>query len=406
MDDLSLAWRNIWRNKRRSILTMLAVGFASLILVFMLSFQFGSYEEMINASVRLSTGHIQIMDRSYKAKSEMRKVIRDPGALDRILTKIDGISAYGFRATGFVMASGGKRTRGAMVLGVDPLREKRISTLWRQIRQGRYLSPERPGEVVVGRLLAERLKVGVGDELTLLGQGRDGSVAATIVTVGGIFAVGMDAVDRATIAMNLDVFQETFFMEGAVHMAVLMARDLRSVKGIVASLHAADLADNLGVYDWSELTPGLKESIQLDLVSGLIMYVILILVVAFSIVNTFLMAVFERTREFGVLLALGTAPGRLMKVVLMESAMMTALGIAAGMIGGALVTLWVQSHGISLGDITLLSQYGISGRLYPKLSLLTLVAGPSLVFVVTFAAALWPALKIRKLTPLGAMNWA
>jgi ABC-type lipoprotein release transport system permease subunit len=161
------------------------------------------------------------------------------------------------------------------------------------------------------------------------------------------------------------------------------------------------------VLDWNELIPGLRQSIEMDLISGLIFYLLLVLVVAFSILNTFLMAIFERTREFGVLMALGTTPGRLTKVLLIESMTMTLLGIVGGIMIGSLITLYFQTYGFDIsGASELLNQFGISGRIYPKLTWLSAISGPLAVLVITFLAALYPAIKVRKLQPVEAMRTA
>ena len=152
--------------------------------------------------------------------------------------------------------------------------------------------------------------------------------------------------------------------------------------------------------------PGLRQAIEMDLVSGIIYYLILIMVVAFSILNTFLMAIFERTQEFGVLMAIGTSPGRLTRLLLIESLSMTMIGIVTGIIIGCFVTAYFQAHGIDIsGASELLSQYGISGRLHPKLSLLSATSGPAVVLMITFLAALYPALKVQKLRPVEALTY-
>jgi putative ABC transport system permease protein len=154
-----------------------------------------------------------------------------------------------------------------------------------------------------------------------------------------------------------------------------------------------------------DLMPGLVQSIKMDLVSALIMYAILIVVVAFSILNTFLMAIFERTREFGVLLAMGTTPGRLMKFLIFESVTITLIGIILGIIVGSLVTGYFQVHGIVIsGASEFLSQYGLPERMYPKLSILSISVGAGIVLVITVLTALYPALKVRRLRPVEAMT--
>jgi putative ABC transport system permease protein len=176
-------------------------------------------------------------------------------------------------------------------------------------------------------------------------------------------------------------------------------------KKIAAAIGKLTLEHPLAVLDWEELMPGLRQAIEMDLVSGIIFYLILIVVVAFSILNTFLMSIFERTREFGVLMAIGTTPGRLTKLVLIESMAVTIIGIFTGVILGSLVTWYFQLHGIDIsGSSEILKQYGISGRLYPQLSLLSAVSGPIAVLFITFLAALYPALKVRGLRPVQAMT--
>ena len=406
--DVKMAWRNIWRNPRRSILTMTAIAFASLLLVFMLSFQFGSYDTMINSAVKIHTGHLQVQAEGYQDKRSMRLVVPDPEAIGSILDGTPGIDAYTYRANAFSLVSSKERTYGIMVIGIDPVREANVSTLKRVIRQGSYLSAEDTDQALVGELLAKNLRVGLGDELVVLGQGRDGSVAATVVQVKGIYNSGMDEFDRSSIHVPLKHFQEAYAMRGSVHEVVALGISLGKIPAIKRAVARAvenqDPKHNLVVLDWMDLMPGLVEGIQLDLVSGLILYVILIVVVAFSILNTFLMAVFERTREFGVLMAIGTTPGRLTKILLLESITMTIVGIVFGMIAGSLVTWYFQMHGISIaGTSEVVRQFGIPERMFPQLSFLSASIGPILVLFITSLAALYPALKVRRLRPVEAL---
>lgn len=407
--DVKMAWRNIWRHPRRTILTISAVAFATAILVFMLSFQLGSYETMINSSVKIFAGHLQVQAKGYNDKRDIRLVVPDPEAIGRILDKTPNVEAYTYRASAFSMVSSHDRTYGVLVVGIDPQKEAGVSTLKKVIRRGAYLDENDYAGALVGERLAKNLQVDVGDELTMLGQGRDGSVAATLLTVKGIFKSGLSDFDRSCVQITLKSFEDMFSMRGAVHEVVAIAKSLRDVPAIKRSVEAgiAGLADNhnLVVLDWMQLMPGLLEGIQLDMISGLIFYLILIMVVAFSIMNTFLMAIFERTKEFGVLMAVGTTPRRLTKILLIESLSMTMVGIWSGIILGAVLTLYFQAHGIDFrGSSEMLSEWGISGKLYPRLSLISATIGPVLVLSITSLAALYPALKIRRLRPVEALT--
>jgi putative ABC transport system permease protein len=451
--DLKMAWRNIWRHPRRTLLTALAIAFACVLLIFMLSFQFGSYEAMINASINIHTGHVQIQAEGYQEKKEIRRVIENPQAVQQVLATLPEVKAQAPRARAFALVSSKERSYGIMVEGIDPGAEARVSTLSRIIQKGAYLTdtpaaeasvgdasardasageapaggglekgepepgaPEtgepEPGDLpkaLMGYLLARNLKVGLGDELTILGQGRDGSVAATVVQVGGIYRSGMDEYDRGAIQIDLNLFQEVFAMGEAVHEIVVTCHRLAAV-GLVQARLKPLLAEIPNPYalvslSWDAILPGLKQAIGMDLVSGLIFYLILILVVAFSILNTFLMAVLERAHEFGVMMAIGTRPARLTRLVLTESAGITLVGIGAGVVLGCLLTGYFAGHGIHLGaNSELFSQYGIPDTLYPRLSAITVTAGPVTVFLITLAAALYPALRIRKLRPVEALR--
>jgi len=407
--EIKMAWRNIWRNSRRSILTILAIVFATLLLVFMLSFQFGSYDTMINTAVKIHTGHVQVQAEGYRDKMDVRLAVPNPGAVDNVIKNIDGIEAYTSRANAFSLVSSSDRTYGVLLTGIDPEREAEVSTLKKLVRRGKYLAQEDTDMALVGELLARNLKTDIGDELVVLGQGRDGSVAASVLKVKGIFTSGEDTFDRNSVQMPLGYFQEVFSMRGAVHEVVVLGRSLGEVKRIKEELGAGvkgiDGDGSLLVLDWMELMPGLVQSIKLDLVSGLIMYFILIVVVAFSILNTFLMAIFERKREFGVLMAIGMAPGRLMKSLFLESAMITGIGIILGIISGGMVTGYFQAHGILIsGASEVLSQFGLPDRLYPQLSLLSISIGAGIVLIITILTAIYPVLKVRLLRPVEAMT--
>lgn len=406
--EFKMAWRNIWRNPRRTLLTIAAIAFASLLLVFMLSFQLGCYETMINTSVKISTGHLQVQAKGYLEDKKMRLVIKDPNQVASVLETIDGIDAYTFRANGFSLVSSDKRTYGVVVTGIDPEREAGVSTIKSLIRTGRYLNADDTYAVLLGEHLSRNLKVEINDELTVLGQGRDGSIAAAVLTVTGIFDSGIDEFDRNIILMGLAGFQEVFSMGKSVHEAIIMADSLRDVAMVQQEIqnHFLTTGDTkLAVPDWMEIMPGLLQGIQMDLFSGIMMYIILIVVVAFSIFNTFLMAIFERTREFGVMMAIGTTPSRITKLVMFESICMTLVGILLGILGGSLITLYFQKYGISIaGTEDIFKEYGIPDRLYPRLSLISGTAGPLVVFLITFVSSVFPALKIRKLKPVDAMN--
>lgn len=404
MGDLLLAWRNVWRNTRRSLLTMLAIAFASGLLVFMLSFQFGTYEDMINASVKTTTGHLQIMAKGYNEKKRIRMTVNDTAGLKDLLRKDMHVKAFTGRDEAFVLAQAGNRTGGVMLMGINASSERSVSGINGRIIEGGYVGCCGRNNVIVGKLLADKLKLKIGTEITLLGQGRDGSVAAALLTVIGIFDTGFEEYDRNVMMIDKDDFDRLFYMDGSVHRIVVMMDSYRNIAELKKKLADSGLMNGLEALSWDELAPGLRQGIELDLVSGFIMYGILVIVAAFSILNTFIMAVFERTHEFGVMLSLGTKPRRLVRVVMMESGFIGFIGLALGIFAGSAVTLHYARVGIFMQGMELMEQYGLSGTLYPKLTLLSASIGPCIVAFVTFLAALYPAVKVAGLKAAEAMK--
>lgn len=406
---LKIAWRNIWRNRRRTILTLSAIAFACLLLVFMLSFQFGSYDVMINTAVRIHTGHLQVQTQDYQDKNDIRLVVKGYEEIGAILAGMPSVVGHTFRANAFSLASSEDRTYGIMVIGIDPEKEATVSTLESVVRHGNYLSQDDTNAALVGEILAANLNVTVGDEITILGQGRDGSIAATVVVVKGIYRSGQADFDRTSLQIPLQHFQDVYAMDNGVHEVVVVCDSLSDVGAVkqqaCSEVATMDTEKPLVVLDWKDLMPGLAQGIAFDLISGIIMYLLLVFVVAFSILNTFLMAVFERTREFGVMMAMGVTPGRLTRLLLLESTIMTGFGVIIGIILGCLITWYFQAHGIDLGGASeIMAEYGISGLLYPKLSILSATIGPTAVLLITFLSALYPTFKVRKLKPVEAMT--
>ncbi|HKI83479.1 MAG TPA: ABC transporter permease [Candidatus Krumholzibacteria bacterium] len=403
---LRLARRNLWRNPRRTILTFSAIAFATAILVFMIAFQQGGYRAMIESAIGVFTGHLQVQVAGYHDNPRLSEYFEDASALEARIAKLSGVKAVAARGESYALLSSSSRTHGAAVVGVEPEHEPQLSTLPKSIREGRFLSGNHSDEAVVGMTLAKNLSLSLGDTLTLLGQGNEGSLAAATLTVVGIFQSGEPELDRSTMEMPLGTFQEVFSIPDGAHSIAVRTANLDQVDRVTRSISAAlSGRPKLVVLPWQDLLEGLKQGITLDATVGWFLYAVLVFVVTFSILNTFLMAVLERTHEFGVLLALGTRPNYLGRVVMTESIMLLLLGLLVGLGLGCAVTLLTGQHGLAFsGSEELLTRWNLPSRIYPRLNLLSLTVGPAVIFVVTFIAALFPLVRIRRLRPVDAMK--
>lgn len=405
---LRLAWRNLWRQPRRTWLTTGAMVFSNIILAVMVSLQFGMYDMMIDNTLAVFTGHLQVQEPGYKDDKKMRQSIPNAAALAESLRQDLEIDAVAVRGTAFALASSEERSFGIQVIGIQPEYEARVSTLPGLLREGRYPADNFAAEVVIGTVLARNLKVALGDELTLLGSGRDGSFAAAIVIVTGIFDTGMADLDRSIAQLPLGTFQDVFTMGNQAHEIVIRTADLSLVPVIKQQVQGLLPTDeNLLVFDWDELQPSLKQAIQADMAGAWFMYGILIILVAFSVLNTVLMSVLERTREFGIVMSLGLTPGRLGRLVVLETTLMGLMGLFLGTLLGAGLILWLGANGFSYpGMEEMAERFNMPARIYPQLSLVPLLLGPVIVFAGTLIAAVYPAIRLHWLEPVQAMRAA
>jgi ABC-type lipoprotein release transport system permease subunit len=372
----------------------------------MISLQFGMYGLMINNTLRVFSGHMQVQAPGYNDDQKMRLVVEDVQPLAAQLRQAIGSDEIAARGWAFGLASSAERSYGIGIYGVEPAFEPRVSNLPGLVEEGRYLGDNDAYEIVIGSVLARNLRVTVGDELTLLGSGVDGSFAAAVLEVAGIFRSGVKDIDRSIAEMPLGAFQEVFYMDGAGHQVVVMAPSLGEASALQARV-AAWLADRDGlvVLDWDALQPGLKQAIQADMSSAFFMYGILVILVAFSVLNTQLMSVLERTHEFGVVMALGMKPGMLGRLVMLETAMMGLLGLALGAIAGAALTTWLGINGFSMpGMEEMAAQFNLPSRIYPRATFLSTMIGPFVVFIFTLLASVYPAWRLRRLHPVEAMR--
>jgi ABC-type lipoprotein release transport system permease subunit len=401
-----MAWRNLWRHGKRTWLTVGAMIFSNSLLVFSISLQFGSYEMMIDNSLQAFSGHIQLQHPSYLEQPKMRYAVNNIADRAQRLRDELELSSISARAAGFALASSQDRSYGLQILGVDASHEPLVSTLPGLIRRGRYLEPGAREEIVIGSVLARNLRIDIGDELSFLGSGFDDSFAAGVATVVGIFESGNADLDRSVAQVNLPYFQDSFTMGGAGHSIVIRAAQIEDVDSLMTQLNAEPQgSETVVARDWNELQPGLRQAIRADMTSAWFMYAVLIVLVAFSVLNTQLMSVLERTREFGTMMALGVRPARLARLVMLETGMMTSLGLLLGIGLGALITAYLSVVGFSYPGMAEMSiKFNLPARMYPAISMLSLSLGPLIVACGSLLAAIYPALRLKRLLPIEAMR--
>jgi len=405
----SMAWRNIWRQPRRTLLSATAVMLTCGLLIFLPALQIGSYQAMVNAGIGILDGVAQIQRSEYLDTPAMRTTFLPSDELEQIIQQQTPGIKLAKRANGFSLISSEERSFGLQVVGVEPDKEPLISVIPKNIRAGRYLSTmqtdEGAEEIILGSVLAKNLQVTVGDRVTLLGTGKDGSLAADSLRVVGVFTTGLKALDRQLAQISYPRFNRAFSMENEIHAWVMTHSQHSLFASYPKSLHQNLARKDLHIRSWQALQPALVDAIKLDISSAFAMYVVLILVIVFSLLNSSLMSVLERTREFGMMMALGVKANLLGKIIWAESLMVMALGIGSGLVIGSAVTIYYQSVGITFsGAEAVFEQFGLESTIHPLLNWISLLAGPAVIAVCLAIAGIYPGLRIRRLDIITAMR--
>jgi ABC-type lipoprotein release transport system permease subunit len=362
---------------------------------------------MKETTLRIFDGFAELQALGYADDPTLDHAIAGPRALAREAERAPGVNTAAPRVNGFAILANGARSYAAVVVGVDPASEVRISSIPSDVRQGRYLTPGDSDAAVIGDLMAKNLGLGVGDKITLLGSARDGSVAADVLRVVGVYHSGIPELDRTILEMPITRAQDAFGMQDAANTIALGGPSLRSVDAALPVLQALAQRTGVSVRDWQAMEPAMRDAIDLKYATSMLFYATLVLVVAFIMLNTLLMSVLERTREFGMLLALGMKPAQIGAMVWIELFALALIGCAVGVAVGGAVTLWLQSVGVVMPiDPKLLAQFGVPSRLYPAFTAFSALAGPGALVAAIAVGGLVPFMRVMRLTPALAMRAA
>lgn len=402
---MSLAWRNVWRQPRRTILSSSAIAFTTAFLIFMLSLQYGSYASMIDNTLHMFDGYAEIQAPGYHDDPDIDKAFGNVKNLLTQLKGIPGVSAITTRATGFALLSSTKHSFSAQIVGVQADKENKVSTIPRNIRHGHFLQTQDGGEIVLGEELASNLDVTLGDEITMLGIGRHGAMAADSFKVVGIFRTGIKEMDRLIAEIPLQRFQETFSMQGQVHAIVFGGNSLPDFLNAMKPIRRIAQQNGLQLLDWKALQPGLFQAILLDISSAALIYLAMVIVVTFILLNTLFMSVLERTFEFGVMMSLGMRDYQIGLMIWLETILLLCIGLVFGIALGAAVSDYYAHHGLHFQSAeAMFQQFGLPGGMYPQLNTLTLFTGPGLVSLCIVIAGAFPILRLRRMNPVTAMR--
>ena len=406
---LRLAARNVRRNPRRTWLTIGATAFAVFLIVFHIGRNDGNHEKAVEDGVRIHSGHVAVSGAGYRRDLALDHFLTWTPEVDAGLAAVSGIRATAPRVIGFGLLSFDAATQPTVILGVDSGRERVLSTLATRLRQGAFLPGAIPHEVLLGDRLAQNLGVSVGQEVLLYSQAYSGEMAYALYTVAGVLKLPDGDLDRSLAVVSLADAQEFFAYWDRVSEVAILTDRADHAPAVATALRAAMaeiVSEPTEVYTWDELNPELVQLIRFDDIGMYLMIAVLVVVVAFGILNTILMSVLERRREFGIALALGLRPARLFLLILAESLMLAAAGIALGLALAIPAVLWFSIHPIHMGGQVqkTMEFLGVEPIWIWKLEPVKPIATALALLLISGLAALYPALSASRARPADALR--
>ncbi len=400
--SLRIAWRNVWRNPRRSavLVTAVAVGIAGALIA--MAFNYGMVVQMVETAIGTELGHLQIHAQGYDASPELRVRMRDGGKRSgQILEGDRDVQAFARRVRGEGLVTSAQASVGVRVVGVEPENESDISIVADSMTSGRYLDGTKR-RVIIGERLARRLHVEVGDKIVLSVTDMSGDITGAGVRVGGIFHTPSAVLDSGTLFLPLGESQALLALEGAISEIVIVGKDGTSVDQLRDSL-ASSLA-GLEVRSWKELQPVLDYMVTVFDQMGYIIYGAVFIAMLFGIANVLLMTIYERVREIGILMAIGMPRSRLAMSIVYESLIVTLMGLAIGF-GLALAVLAGLQEGIDLSSFSAgLESFGVGQRIKPVLRTEDFVVPTVVAFLTAGVASGWPAYRATQFRPAEAVR--
>jgi putative ABC transport system permease protein len=400
---LKMAFRNIFRQKRRSLFTGLSIAGGFTLAVIFIGWSDGSYSAIIDQFTRTRLGHIQIHERTYLERPTLYKTIDDAAKVGGVLDGTKGVESWAPRVYSAGLAGDGDQSAGVRIVGLDPAREARTTRFERTIVQGRFFSGPAAREAVLGRVLAEILKAKLGDEIILLSQGADGSIAEDQFVLVGVASSGDEMTDRTSYYLPLETAQAYLVLDSKVHEIAVVVSNLDRVRAAARTI-AARLDDpSLSVEPWQVFAKSFYNAMKADKAGMWVMLLVIVVIVAVGVLNTVLMSVLERRREYGLLKAIGTRPGRIVRLVVLEVLLLAILSMAVGAGLGLGANAFLARHGIRFGSgIT----YGgmVFDTMRSEINSRSFIIPSVTVVVAALLVGLFPALKAARTEPARTMR--
>jgi len=401
-----MAWRNVWRNKRRTLIALVAITLGLVFLAFMDGSIAGFQQAIFGNAVRLQGGNVQVHAPGYREKAKRLPLLplADADAVVQAAQVQPQVVAASRRINTGGFVSSREATMPVMISGIEPELEAPVGLLAQNMARGRYLVADDQDLILIGQAMAAQLKVGVGDRITLLGRATHEQMRRRTMTVVGVYDLGLPEAEKQMVYISLAEAQTLFDLRDQATEVVVALQSVGQEKAVVAALQAALPAYE--VASWQELNPEMNQSLQVDKQVMGIFGLVVLLIAGVGILNLMLMAVFERTREIGLLAAMGLKRHEILGLFLLEGVLIGLLGSLVGCVLGGLVVVVIGQVGIKLSIAGMGEMMALLGdRLYPTLRIDLLLERALTVAVIAALASLYPAWQASRREPAEALHY-
>jgi putative ABC transport system permease protein len=392
-----IAWRNIWRNRKRTLITIAAVLFAVFLSTFMSSMQEGTYGRMIQNTVSFYSGYIQVHDSNFWESRSINDIYAPTEDFEASLLQTHNVTTTFPRLESFTLLSTGENTKASALIGIDPQKEDQVTGTAQWVVQGEYLERDSDG-MLLAINLAKQLDAEVGDTLVLLGMGYHGNTAAALVPITGILDFPSPGMNSFGCYMAIEKAREYFSADGMVTSTVVMIDDYKKINQTKQALEQR-LDDRYSVMTWEEMQPEVVQMIQQDRMGGVLMKGILYLVIGFGILGTIIMMMSERKKEMGIMVAVGMQKTRLGKIIFFETLYIGLIGILAGFALSLPVIAYLVGNPIPLpADMAeAYEKFGMEAKMFFSLYYPIFLNQVAIIFVITLAVYLYPLFTVYKM---------
>ena len=407
MNDLkiiaTLAWRNLWRNHRRTLVMLSAISIAAWAMIFMTSLIRGMVNEMLRDGIRSLPGHVQVHHSDFRDDPSVGNLVGMTSADIGTALADAGIERYSARIRVPAVISSERESRGVLLLGVDPEREVAIDAIGSSVAEGRTLESIDDNGVIIGRKLAKKLDTDIGKRIVLMSQDPDNEVADRGFRVVGLYEASLVAQEEAFVFAGRATIQRMLRIDDSVSEVAVVGEDYRVVAPLLTSVRAA-IGGQDEVLPWMDIDRYLGT--MMGVMDGfvLVWVIVIFLALSFGLVNTLVMAVFERVREIGLMLALGMRPASILGQIVVESLFLLALGLVIGNLF-AYLSVIPLTDGIDISAVAEgMEMFGASSVLYPELELRDMTTANVVVLVLGLLASLSPAWRASRYEPVEAIT--